>query len=334
MSVKQMDSDTLNEEYYQVSPDILASFPKFRLPLNLYRFKEDVGQLQPYYYADRRLDQNMQKDLQALSSKGQIFVARSDHKIYAKHISRQLDLVLVDKNLTTGEVVYIIRQALTDKTSDFFDQPVLVALEKLRSDCLVMTQYLWEDHFRVNNLLKVLHPDYSWAKLCYNSTVLGLALFIDGQKDGFKRKHLDNLALGLLTHMLGMSKIPAFIREKKTRLSMEEQDKMTNYPIVGAGIMRKLDVMEEAVLKCHLEHKELLDGSGIPRGIKEPEISYYGKLAALVHAFWQDYLSQGTGAQDISKSVEELARAKTKYDAKLCSKLRRISQNIKTFSQD
>ena len=34
-AIKSNILDDLNEEYYQISPDILSSFPKFRPPLNL-----------------------------------------------------------------------------------------------------------------------------------------------------------------------------------------------------------------------------------------------------------------------------------------------------------
>jgi len=328
MSSKQIDVESLNEEFYQVTPDILESFPKFRLPLNLYRFREDIGQLQPYYYADKRLDQNMQKELHKYSRKGQIFVSREDHKIYARHISKQLDLVLVDKNLTTEEVIYIIRFALTEKASEFFEQPVPAALEKLKKDSLVLTQYLWEDRSGLDNLLKMLHQEHSWARLCYNSTILGLALFMKMQGDSLKRRALDNLALGLLTHMVGMTKVPAFILEKKTRLSREEQDKITNYPMTGANIMRKLDVLEDVVLNCHLEHKELLDGSGVPRGLKGSEISLHGRLAALVHAFCDYTLRQSAQGQDTSKVADCLAQAQNKYDARLSSKLQELVSQV------
>ena len=35
----------ISEEYYQISEAILDSFPKYRLPLDLFRFKEDIAQL-------------------------------------------------------------------------------------------------------------------------------------------------------------------------------------------------------------------------------------------------------------------------------------------------
>ena len=46
MAEKRADiPDALNEEYYQINPDILQSFSKFRPPLNIYRFIEDVARM-------------------------------------------------------------------------------------------------------------------------------------------------------------------------------------------------------------------------------------------------------------------------------------------------
>lgn len=333
MTSKNIDSESLGEEFYQVSPEILASFPKFRLPLNLYRFREDIGVLEPFYYANNRLDQNMQKELHQYCQEGQIFVSRHDHKIYAQHISKQLDLILVDKNLTSQEIVYTIRHALTEKTGEFFEQPVPVVLENLRFDVQVTTQYIWDDPHRINSLLKMLWQDYSWARLCYNSTIIGMALFIELQGDSLRRKHLDQLALGLATHLVGLTKVPKVILEKKTNLSREEKSKLQNYPMVGATIMRKLDVLEEIVLNCHLEHKELLDGTGYPRGLKAGEMSLYGKLASLVHTFSEMITKDSGASADIGKSLEYLARSTDKYDSKLVKKLLKSSQKIRTSQE-
>ena len=37
----------INEEYYQISGEILSSFPKFRPPVDLFRFREDIAVLAP-----------------------------------------------------------------------------------------------------------------------------------------------------------------------------------------------------------------------------------------------------------------------------------------------
>ena len=103
MKNKKLSTENLNEEFYQITPEIVESFPRFRLPLNLYIFKENVAQLEPYYRAEQRLTKEKREELFELSEEGLIFVARADHHIYAKHISKQLDLVLVDKNLKPHE---------------------------------------------------------------------------------------------------------------------------------------------------------------------------------------------------------------------------------------
>ena len=42
-------ADALDEQYYQINLDILESFSKYRPPLNLFRFKEDVARVLPYW---------------------------------------------------------------------------------------------------------------------------------------------------------------------------------------------------------------------------------------------------------------------------------------------
>lgn len=324
MTEKNTDSQSLNEEFYQISEAILSSFPKFRLPLNIYFYNQKVSQLMPYYKAETRLHQEKQREMSKLSREGLLFVSRSDHKIYAKHISKQLDLVLMDKHLTTEETVYIIRYALTDKIQKFYDQPVPNVLEQLNNDIRVLTEYICTDREKTRDLLDQLHQDYSDPGLSYNSGIIGLAVFLELHGEECRRKALDQLALGLFTHLLGLTRVPKFILEKTTNLSREEQMKLTNYPMTGAGIMRKLDIVEDIVLNCHLEHKELLDGSGSPRGMKDTEMSLHGKLASLVHAFCEVTMTRKGKALPMDKAVQYMTGARQKFDSSLAKGLEKI----------
>ena len=328
MAKQFIDPDSLDEEFYQVSPDILSSFPKFRLPLNLYFFKEEIAQLVPFYTAENRLSKDQQAEMGRLSRNGNLFVARSDHKIYARHISRQLDLVLVDKKLTTEEILYIIRHALTEKISDFYDQPVGPSLEKLKSDAWVLCEYVLEDINRIHGLIDGLHGDYSSAHLSYNTGIIGLAIFLDAQGDNLKRKTLEQLALGLFTHVLGLTRVPKFILEKKTNLTMDEQAKLTNYPMNGASIMRKLDVLEEVVLNCHLEHKETIDGKGTPRGLRGTEMSLHGRIASVCHTFCELTLARNKKVIPYEQAHQYMTSVSQKYDAKITKRLGKIVLNF------
>lgn len=167
----------LNEEYYQISGDILGSFNKYRPPLNIFKFKEDVARIMPYYKVGGRLSNEQIDELAKLTKEGLVFVSRVDHPVYVKHISYQLDLVLVDKNLKEKEIADIFTQALTRKLQEFLDQPVPAVFEKLWADLMVLTEYLFHDITRTRALARRLHKDHSLENHSLNCGFLGLALF-------------------------------------------------------------------------------------------------------------------------------------------------------------
>ena len=178
--------DGLNEEYYQINPDILGSFNKYRPPLNLFLFKEDVARVTSYFKVGGRLTNEQIEDLAKLVEQGLVFVSREDHPIYVKHISYQLDLVLVDKNLKEKEIADIFVQALTRRMRDFMDQPVPLVREKLWTDLMVLTEYLFTDIHRVRALVKRLHQTHTLENHAVNCGFVGLAVYGRARKQEFE----------------------------------------------------------------------------------------------------------------------------------------------------
>ena len=140
----------INEEYYQISGEILSSFPKYRPPVDLFSFREDIGVLAPYCKKGVRLSNEQVDEVAALCAEGNLFVARSDHPIYSRHIVKQLDLVLQDQNLKEGEIADICIRALLLRYGHFAEQPVKLVFEPLYRDVMVVTEYLWNDRHRCN----------------------------------------------------------------------------------------------------------------------------------------------------------------------------------------
>lgn len=281
--------DALNEEYYQINLDILESFSKYRPPLNLFRFKEDVARVMPYCQAGERLSNEKVEELAALVEEGLVFVSRDDHPVYVKHISYQLDLVLVDKNLRESEIADIFTQALTRRLGEFFDQPVALVFAKLWADIMVLTEYLYRDVHRVRALAKRLHPEHSLEKHSFNSGVMGLAIYAKAKAAQFeagdvKRKFFDHLAVGLFVHDLGMSKVPAFIREKDKPLTPDERAKVQRHTQTGYEMLTKLDLRFPEIEDCVSEHHERLNGAGYPQK-KAGALSEAGRLCALADSF-------------------------------------------------
>ena len=58
------------EEYYQISMEILTSFPKYRLPLPLFVFREEIGQLQTFVPKDTKLSNDQVERMYELCKEG------------------------------------------------------------------------------------------------------------------------------------------------------------------------------------------------------------------------------------------------------------------------
>ena len=275
--------DNLDEEYYQISTDILSSFPKFRPPLNLYVLNEGTAQILLYKKQGERMDKDVQEELAEKCKSGNIFVARGDHAIYSKHIAKQLDLVLVDENLKEAEIAEIFSLALTERIAEFFEQPVRTVFTKLYNDIMVLTEYLWNDLNRIKALVRRVHREYTLEGHSFNTGVVGLWLFEKLRPGGKNRREYDKVALSLFLHDMGMAKIPAFIREKPMPLTNDERAKVNMHPLLGSKIALKLGLKFDEMQQCIMEHHERLDGKGYPHKLTEP--SFLGCLCAVADSY-------------------------------------------------
>ena len=312
---------SVSEEYYQISQAILESFPKYRLPLDLFVLKEDITQLVVYSKKDTRLSNEQVEEIRQLCADGDLFVSRADHPIYSQHIVKQLDLVLVDQNLKEAEVADIAIRALEMRLDAFFAQPVKPLFDLLYVDALVVTEYIWNDPHRLRLFVRRLHKgDHSLSRHSINSFSLGLWLLMSLKNDEMRRKDFDQAALALLLHDVGMAKIPAFITGKTTPLKPEEREKIPIHALVGYKIMHKLDHTYDAMRQATLEHHERLDGSGYPQHSKN--ISAFGRLVAVVDAFSAMIQKRPyADAKDMISAAKELTEAGNRFDFSVSSRI-------------
>ncbi|MBA4356103.1 MAG: HD domain-containing phosphohydrolase [Humidesulfovibrio sp.] len=326
---KAVIPDALDEEYYQVNLDILESFSKYRPPLDLFRFQEDVARIMPFCRGGERLSNEQVEVLAQLVEAGLVFVSRADHPIYVKHISYQLDLVLVDKNLHETEIADIFTQALTRRLAEFFDQPVPMVLARLWTDIMVLTEYLYHDIHRIRALARRLHQTHSLENHSFNTAILGLAIHakaksVQYEAGDIKRKVFDHLTAGLFLHDLGMSKIPAFIREKAKPLTPDERGKLQRHPQVGYEMLSKLDLRFPEVEECVTDHHERITGSGYPQKKQGIALGDVGRLCALADSYCAMTVKRVYAeAQEPMKAIGALTQDPG-YDAELSRMLQAL----------
>lgn len=308
--------ENINEEYYQISSEILASFPKYRPPVDLFYFKEDIAVLSPFSRKGARLSNEQVEEAARLCDEGMLFVSRSDHHIYSQHMVKQLDLVLQDQNLKEAEIVNICIQALKNRYNAFAQQPVKAVFDQLYNDILVVTEYISRDKTHINGFMRHLSTDNDPASHAVNTMSVGLWLWLKTTEDS-QRKKLDNVATGLLTHDVGMSKLPQFILTRSGPLKSEEREKVSLHPLQSAKIMQKLEMLSPEVVQACFEHHERMDGSGYPQKIKAEQLKTISRIAAVADSF-SAMISERPwkAAKTPLEAANELA-SDNRYDTKL-----------------
>ncbi|MDR3362486.1 MAG: HD domain-containing protein [Desulfovibrio sp.] len=311
----------IDEEYYQISAEILSSFSKYRPPVDLFVFREDIMVLAPYCRKDVRLTNEQVEEVARICEEGNLFVSRSDHHIYSRHIVRQLDLVLQDNNLKEPEIADICIRALVIRFTDFYEQPVKTMFEPLYRDVLVFTEYIWGDKHRINAFVRRLFRKHTPARHAINTMSVGLWLWLQSVSE-YNRKELDHMSLALLLHDIGMCKLPAFLLNKQGALKGEEREKILFHPLLGVKLMQKIEISFEALLRACFEHQERMDGSGYPQKYKGQQISRIGRIAAVADSFSAIVCEKNYGhSKEPPEAAKELAGDVQRYDPELTKML-------------
>ena len=276
---------SFKEEYYPISPEVLASFPKYRPSVDFYVFREDIGQLYAIATKGLRLTEQKIVEITQLCQDGCLFVPRSDHHIYVEHLSKQADFVLIDPNLNVLEIVQIIKKALHMRLQDLAERPLPMVFATLRIDLAVLAEYLSRDTDNINAFMQELYiEEDEIVSHSINTLIVGLWLYFQTEKK-IERKTLDTVMEGLLLHDLGCTKLPSFILQKKTPLTRDEMARYVLHPSIGLQLVQKLGCNSEEVAQIVMQHHERIDGSGYPNRFPAAKISPLGALAAVADSF-------------------------------------------------
>ncbi len=313
----------ITEEYYQISPVILDSFPKYRLPIGLFTFDETIAVLQPYSQREQRLSNEQVEEVRVLCQEGNLFVARSDFPYYSEFIVKQLDIILQDSNLKEGEIADLCIRSLTMHYNTFSESPVKINFTPLYEALMAVTEWIWQDRFRLKVFIRRLPREYSLGNHAFNTMIIGLWLWfesIDGKE--VTRRGFDRIALAFFLHDLGMAKIPPFILLRNKKLSSEDRGKVNAHPTLGYKIMQKIDLAFNELSYCIMEHHERLDGSGYPQGSKGKQISSVGRMCAVADAFSSMIADRPHSPQKgVEEAARELAANEAQFDKTYTAKL-------------
>lgn len=95
---------------------------------------------------------------------------------------------------------------------------------------------------------------------------------------------LENLGLSSLLHDVGKIGIKETILSKPAKLLGYEKNQMHRHPVIGAGIVERIDNSYK-IIRGILEHHEQFNGKGYPNRLKGKMISLEGRIIAVADTF-------------------------------------------------
>lgn len=122
-------------------------------------------------------------------------------------------------------------------------------------------------------------------QLLQRSLQAGIYLTALGRYLGFPRPSLTELAtIGLLLD-LGKTQLDSKILSKPARLSAMEFQAARRHVELGMTLLRNGGNFSQPILRAIAEHHEQMNGEGYPNGLTGPEISLFGKMAAIADGY-------------------------------------------------
>ncbi|MEF3254494.1 MAG: HD-GYP domain-containing protein [Deferribacterales bacterium] len=205
-----------------------------------------------------------------------------ENKEIINEIYEELPKHYIDyQNLTKASEIYeqsvkIIRSMMDDvRSGKLFDYTGV----KLIADKIADLTLKKGDLLTSISKLKT-YDDYTFQH-CVNVSVFATSL---GKLLNIPYKDLVALSSSALLHDIGKMLVPIEILNKPGKLTDEEFAIMKTHVTKGYDYLIK-NGLDPEYLKIVIEHHERYDGSGYPYGLKDEEISLFGKIGAVVDIY-------------------------------------------------
>lgn len=157
--------------------------------------------------------------------------------------------------------------------------------DELEEIVLERTRELRETQIEITNRL-VQAAEYHDHQTSRHITRMAHYCVILGRAHGMREHELTLLFHASAMHDIGKLGISDAILHKKGTLTPDEFDEMKRHTLIGADLLFGSD--NELMNMAHLialTHHEKWDGTGFPLGLREEEIPFSGRLAALCDVF-------------------------------------------------
>ena len=263
---KKISIDQLQPGMYVASTDrSWLSLPFFRRRI---RNREIIAKLKSYNVCELVIDTGKGDDLEPGAASGEVDVF--DHPELISQgfgASAQVHEKLM---VATSQMMNDVRQGqiISEKTAE---TNVNLLIDQILTDpqtLLCVSVLKSSDEYTFNH--------------CVNTAIL--ALYV-GRSLKMDRIELLKLGKGALFHDIGKCMVPLEILSKPGRLEPEEHRIIMTHVERGVDYLEKMNVTDPEIFSFTRQHHERLDGSGYPANISGDQISWWGRIAAVLDVY-------------------------------------------------
>lgn len=313
--------DIGSEQFLQISTNIVSTFGN-KLPVALCIYDDEVGRVVPLYQKDTRLSDKKKEQVANFCNSGNLFISKTDYSRLAGHISKNLGSLLTEHYIDEADAAKIFFDGVLEKVRTFYGNPVNETLEEIKTVLAVYCEYVWIDPNRWVHFFNALRRDKDLCSHVVNTLFVGTAIYLKLIYKPGEKHDMSSLALGLILHDLGMTQLPTSLAEKKGQFLYKERMRMQEHVDIAEKMLNRLDIKDEIVKICVLDHHERLDGSGYPKGRRGDAIKLEARVCAIADAFCGMIAerSQRAALNPILAAII-LTESKKKYDSELTTAL-------------
>ncbi|WP_415719499.1 HD-GYP domain-containing protein [Maridesulfovibrio sp.] len=309
------------EEFLQISFNILNTFGN-KLPVSLCIYDDEFERVIPLFDKGIRLSDKKQEQVNDYCTDGNLFISKEDYASLAGHISKNLGALLTEHYLNEAVAAEIFYDGVLEKVRTFYSNPIGETLEDLGTVLAIFCEYVWVDPNRWTYFFNTLKRENNLCCHVVNTLFVGTAIYLKILYKPGEKMDLKPLAMGLVLHDLGMTQIPATITEKPSKLLYKERMRMQEHVDISEKMLNRLEIRDEKIKSCVLDHHERIDGHGYPKGRRGDAISLEARVCGISDAFCGMIAdrSHRPGLNPILAAII-LTESKSKYDPSLTSSL-------------
>ncbi len=245
-----------------------------------------------------------------------VYVPLEDRQVYYRAMEKSLGAIVSDPNIQDNKKAELLYASSLSVAGQIVEGPITkVGISRSLDLSKAVVQTITSNDSTFCHLMNISNHDFFSATHMVNVSVS--LVFLAWKVGITEQATLEKIGVGAILHDIGKIYLPEKFLNKRDKYTSEDIDKAKKHVLLTIKHLVNNGLTDSNVLAVASEHHERIDGSGYPRGLKGGEISFIGKLAAVVDTY--EAMTSIRPYRESTFSSEEALqylrdKSKTKYD--------------------